>query len=147
MNTTDTIDAHRGHTRARWAGAARLRPGMGLGLLVLASLPLVLAPVPARASDEINEITWAHPTPGQVRNFVLYVSPVEGSVQSARQIDLGKPPGESSGFLSIFTAMVPLEAADFVAVGAVGFDGRLSGLSAWSQPAPSRPGQPVVVEP
>lgn len=127
--------------------APRAARWIGLALVLLVSLPVILEPRPAEAADGVSEITWAHPSASQVRNFVLYVSPVEGSIEATRQIDLGKPTGEGGGFLVFFSAIVPIDATDFVAVAAVGHDGRVSGLSAWGQPQPSQPGQPLVVQP
>lgn len=94
-----------------------------------------------------HEVTWLHESPAEVTSFVLFVSPVAGSMSSARQINVGKPGGSGSGAAKFYSAFVPMDANDFVAVAAIGRNGLLSELSAWSRPQPSQPGQPLIVQP
>jgi hypothetical protein len=123
-----------------------------MGLLAFTVLATVL---PARisysadgdAADQMHEVTWLHESPNEVRSFVLFVSPVSGSTTGARQIDVGKPGGSGSGSAQFFSAIVPISSDDFVAVAAIGQNGLLSAVSAWSRPQPSQPGQPLVVQP
>jgi hypothetical protein len=111
--------------------------------------------LPAKASlsadddvvDETHEVTWLHESPAEVTSFVIFVSPVAGSTSSARQINVGKPGGSGSGTAQFFSALVPIDANDFVAVAAIGRNGLLSDLSVWSRPQPSQPGQPLLVQP
>jgi hypothetical protein len=99
------------------------------------------------AAKQMHEITWLHESPNDVGSFVLFVSPVSGSMAEARQIDVGKPGGSGSGSAQFFSALVPIASDEFVAVAAIGRNGLLSSLSAWSRPQPSQPGQPLVVQP
>ena len=120
----------------------------GIVALVVASASVFgLGAGPARAGDDLHEITWGHQTPDGVRSFVLYVSPQEGALELARRIEVGKPTGENIGFMQLYSALVPMASDEFVAVAAIGRNGLPSPLSAWSQAKPSQPGQPVVVEP
>jgi hypothetical protein len=120
-----------------------------VGLLAFTVLATVL---PARISysadgdtaDQIHEVIWLHESPNEVTSFVLFVSPVFGSTDGARQINVPNPGG--SGSAQSFSALVPIASDDFVAVAALGQNGLLSSLSAWS-PQPSQPGQPLVVQP
>lgn len=126
-------------------GRRRARPGLVLGLWLLA---VVAAPaLPAQEVASPHEIIWAHANPAVVARFVVYVSGARGDVSGARQVDLGKPAGEPSGSVQIFSAIVPMRASDFIALAAVGWDGRMSTLSSWSAVPPSRPGQPIVIQP
>jgi hypothetical protein len=117
--------------------------------LAFASLVTVLAAGASLAADEadapLQEVTWFHSTPGDVRSFVLVVAPQEGAVASARQIDVGKPISGAGG--QFFSAVVAMDAGEFIAVSAVGKNGIQSALSDWGQPQPSKPGQPLVVDP
>ena len=101
----------------------------------------------AAPGDQMHEVTWVHESPSEVRSFVIFVSPVAGSVGDAQQIDVGKPGGSGSGSAQFFSALVLVGDGDFVAVAAVGRNGLLSDLSGWSPAQPSQPGQPLVVEP
>jgi hypothetical protein len=123
--------------------------GWAAGLFVATVLATILpATISFSADDDpVHEVTWVHGSPGDVRSFVVFVSPVEGSVADARQINVGKPDGTGSGSVQFYSALVPVGVGEFVAVGALGQDDLLSGLSEWRPAQPSRPGQPLVIEP
>jgi hypothetical protein len=118
--------------------------------VVLASLATMLAAGASIAADgagaDLHEVSWFHSTPGEVSKFVLFVAPEQGAVELARRIDVGKPTGKA-GDKQFFSALVEIGVDEFVAVGAVGKNGIQSALSAWGQPQPSKPGQPLVVDP
>jgi hypothetical protein len=116
---------------------------LGLALGLLGTLPSVAA----TSDQELHELTWAHPNPVQVSRFIVFVSPVRGESASARQVEVGKPDSTSSGSFHFFSAIVPLDHEEFVAIGAVDNAGVLRSMSDWSAVPPSRPGQPLVVEP
>jgi hypothetical protein len=101
------------------------------------------------ASLPLQEVVWAHPTPGRVQGFVIFISPVAGVDTAARQIDVGKPAGVSmgSGAMWAFRAIVPAAYDEFVAVAAIAPDGTRSPLSSWSVAAPTAPGQPLLIQP
>ncbi len=136
-----------GRVRNGWVGVPRQRGK--LGLLFSLSLGMLGAlPNPAAADEvELHEVTWAHPSPAQVSRFVVFVSTVRGDTSSARQVEVGKPAGSSSGSLQFYSAIVPVDHEEFVAIGAVDNAGVLAAMSNWSAVPPSRPGQPLVVEP
>jgi hypothetical protein len=123
--------------------------GWAAGLIATAVLATILPATISHAADEgpVHEITWVHASPGEVRSFVVFVSPVDGSVAEARQINVGKPGGTRSGSVQVYSALVPVGVGEFVAVAALGRNDLLSGLSEWSPAQPSRPGQPLIVEP
>ena len=109
---------------------------------------LAASPSPARAAGEVpHEITWAHSSPALVERFVIYVSPVNGDVGSARRVDVGKPVSQTIGTMQLYSTIISINLDHYVAVGAIGFNGVASGLSAWSAGPPSRPGQPLIVTP
>jgi len=97
----------------------------------------------------LQEVTWAHPTPGWVQGFVIFVSPVAGLEDATRQITVGKPAGRSmdNDGMWAFTAIVPAAYDEFLAVAAVGPDGTHSPLSSWSVVVPTAPGQPLLIQP
>jgi hypothetical protein len=153
MNTTRRrLDGQAVQTIATGERERRWVAHWMMGLLAFTVLATVL---PARisysadgdAADQMHEVTWLHESPNEVRSFVLFVSPVSGSTTGARQIDVGKPGGSGSGSAQFFSAIVPISSDDFVAVAAIGQNGLLSAVSAWSRPQPSQPGQPLVVQP
>jgi hypothetical protein len=153
MNTTQRrLDGPSAQTIATGARERRWPAHWAMGVLAITVLATVL---PARISysadgdavDPMNEVTWFHTSPNDVRSFVLFVSPVSGSMAEARQIDVGKPGGSDSGSAKFFSALVPIAIGDFVAVAAIGQNGLLSDVSDWSTPQPSQPGQPLVVQP
>ncbi|MBY0401574.1 hypothetical protein K2X89_14865, partial [Myxococcota bacterium] len=74
-------------------------------------------------------------------------STVKGDQAGARRVDVGKPESQPSGTVQVFSAIVPIGSSEFVAVAAVGYDGRMGALSGWSAVPPTRPGQPIVIEP
>ena len=107
------------------------------------------APLQLPLQLPLQEVIWAHPAPGRVQGFVIFISPVEGPDDAARQIEVGKPAGVSmgSGAMWAFRAIVPAAYDEFVAVAAVAPDGTQSPLSAWSVAAPTAPGQPLLIQP
>lgn len=117
--------------------------GVGLAAAFFCGVPVL-----ARAGeDRLHEITWAHQQPAQVSRFVVFVSSERGDTAGARQVEVGKPAGTSSGTYQFYSAIVPVGSDEFVAVGAIGQNGVLGGISAWSAVPPTRPGQPLVIEP
>lgn len=106
------------------------------------------APSSARAqAATTHEVTWAYANHADVARFVVFVSSVDGDQSGARQINVGKPPGQlhAGALLQYFSAIVSVSVDEFVAVGAVGHDGSLSTLSGWSPLPPSPPGQPLLI--
>ena len=96
----------------------------------------------------MHEVTWAHNAAGDVQNFVVFVSTVKGDQANARQINVGKPTGQTNaGSLEMFSAIVAVELDEYLAVAAIALDGSLSELSAWSGVPPSPPGQPLLMVP
>lgn len=141
-----------GPTGRRWIGAASrpiTRVGVGRGLVGCIFLFLMAIPGLAFAAGEtsMHEVIWAHPDPLAVKRFIVFVSATKGDQAVARRVDVGKPDGEPSGTVQIFSAILPVAADEFVAVAAVGYDGRMGALSSWSGVPPTRPGQPIVIEP
>jgi len=123
-----------------------------VGIVAFSVLSMLLLLLPAGISysadgDTTHEVTWLHESPAEVTSFVIFVSPVEGSTSSTRQFNVGKPGGSGSGTAQFFSALVPIDVNDFVAVAAIGRNGLLSDLSVWSRPQPSQPGQPLLVQP
>lgn len=106
-----------------------------------------LSPNAASAQEQLTEITWAHPAPQRVSRFVVMISPTGNASSETRRVEVGKPAGESSGPMSFYTALIPISNDDYVAIAAVGIDGLMSSMSSWSAVQPSRPGQPLVIEP
>ena len=99
------------------------------------------------AGKGIHEVVWAHSNASSVSRFVLFISAVKGDRASARQVDVGKPDSEPSGSFQMFSAIVAMNSSEFVAVAAVGTNGQMGALSSWGGVQPSRPGQPIVIEP
>ncbi len=97
----------------------------------------------------LQEVTWAHPAPGRVQGFVIFISPVARLDDAVRQVDVGKPAGVSmgSGGMWAFRAIVPASYDEFLAVAALAPDGTQSPLSSWSVAAPTAPGQPLLIQP
>lgn len=123
---------------------------VGFGRSLVGCVFLFLASVPGLASaagETMHEIIWAHPDPLAVKRFVVFVSAVKGDQAGARRVDVGKPVSQPSGTVQVFSAIVPIASTEFVAVAAVGYDGRTGALSSWSGVPPTRPGQPIVIEP
>lgn len=118
------------------------------GIVWVAVIPVTIAAAQAAALP-LQEVAWAHPAPGQVQGFVIFISSVAGLDDAARQIDVGKPAGVSmgSGAMWTFRAIVPAAYDEFVAVAAVAPDGTQSPLSSWSVAAPTVPGQPLLIQP
>lgn len=141
-----------GPTSERRTGAASRplgRVGIGRGLVGSIFLFLVWGAGLAVAAGEpkMHEIVWAHPNPVAVKRFVVFVAAARGDQGGARRVDVGKPESEPTGSVQVFSAIVPVASDEFVAVAAVGYDGRLGALSSWSGVPPTRPGQPIVIEP
>lgn len=139
-----TVSARQG---GRGAAMRRPRTGLllGLAVVVIGFFLSLGSPEPALAGEPLHEVTWAHGAASQVRHFVIFVSEVDGDIDIARAIDVGKPIGRASGTIQFFSAIIPAEFDDYVAIAAVAADGSLSPLSAWTGLPPSQPGQPVVV--
>jgi len=152
MNTTRSTPgtARVPNTTVTWARSFG-RPRHLTPLIGAVILWALLAVGPASAvdpvSDDLQEVSWFHPNPDEVRGFILFVSTEDGSREAARQIDVGKPSGETTENGQFFSAMVEMTVEEYVAISAIGRNGLESGLSAWARPEPSRPGQPLVVEP
>ncbi len=126
-------------------GLRRAIPGWALALL----LGSFAATPGAAAAGEIvlHEVTWGHPSPAQVSRFVVFVSRTRGQTSGARQVEVGKPASFASGTLQLYSAIVPVDHEEFVAIGAIDGAGNLGAISSWSAVPPSRPGQPLLVEP
>ncbi len=135
--TAGAVGCERPRSRTRQGIAWVLTLGLGLATLGLPSAAL--------AQTAMHEIVWAHQAPGDVQRFVIFVSPVQGNESLARQVDVGMPPGSDQGSLRYFSAIVPVALDEYVAVAAVGSDGSLSPLSAWSGLPPTQPGQPLLI--
>lgn len=121
----------------------------GLRLVMAAVVTLgslLLASSPAFAQERLFQINWAHNAPAEVRNFVILISPVEGSVEQARQVDVGLPEAQPVGSTNIYAATVSFAPDEYLAVAAVGRNGLMSVPSEWSGMPPSRPGQPLPVD-
>lgn len=114
-----------------------------MGVLLVGALP-----GPGWAADDVlHEIIWAHSSPGVVERFIVFVSPVSGATQSARRVEVGKPVSRTIGTVQTYSAILAIDPDDYLAIAAVGFNGALSGLTTWRSAPPTRPGQPVVIEP
>lgn len=119
-------------------------------MVVVAVLAMILPAGISYSADEdkTHEVSWLHESPAEVSSFVIFVSPEPGLSSTTRRFDdIGKPGGSGSGTAQVFSAMVPIGTDDFVAVAAIGQNGLLSALSLWSQPQPTQPGQPLIVQP
>lgn len=117
----------------------------GLGLLLAAGLTALFA-IPAAAQERLHQITWAHQQPETVSHFVILISPTEGQVEGAREENVGLPSSTQLGDFTLFSAMIAFEPTEFLAVSAVGHDGRRSAPSGWGSMPPSRPGQPLLAD-
>ncbi len=126
----------------------RMRGERQRGIALIATTLFLILAVgnSARADENLHEIVWGHRAPDSIQAFVLYVGPQAGDVSRARRIDVGKPNGESIGFLQLYSAIVSMAPEEFVAVAAIGLNGLTSPLSAWTQAKPGQPGQPIVIE-
>jgi len=128
----------------------RRSPGLRIAtfasVLALAAL-LFGASTAAAQAERLHQINWAHANPADVSRFVVLISPVEGSLADARQVDVGLPASEPIGSMSLYSAMVSFSADEYLAVAAIGHNGLMSVPSDWSGMPPSRPGQPLLVEP
>lgn len=135
------------HGRAEARGPGRRAGVVGalLGLLILTPFASSLSRAEEAATP--YEIVWAHPDESAVQRFVVFASSVRGDASRARRIDVGKPAGNESGVVHVFSAIVAIRSNEFVALAAVGYDGRMGELSGWSGLPPTRPGQPIVIAP
>lgn len=128
---------------AHWGHRTRLARAFAIAALITAAMPNR-----GQAADEaLHEITWLHSSPSLVQGFVIFVSPVDGSIESARRLEVGKPRVNRVGTSEMYSTIVDIHPTEYLAIGAVGYNGALSGLSSWRSAPPSRPGQPLVVEP
>lgn len=130
-----------------WIGTARRRGQLALACALSLGMLAALPESSAAGENALHEVSWAHPSPAQVSRFVVFVSPVRGDTGAARQVEVGKPAGQAVGSLHLYSAIVPIDFDEFVAIGAVDNAGMLGAMSTWSAVPPSRPGQPLVVEP
>jgi hypothetical protein len=117
------------------------------GMIVFGFLMAISFAGNVQADGRVHEVNWSYPSPGSVSRFVLFVSPVSGALDQSRQIEVGKPGGKKINNIQLFSALVPMDEDEFIAIGAVGHNGVMGPLSAWGQPQPSRPGQPLIVSP
>ncbi len=143
------ISAKKGRAGRRWRGFGTAGTML---LITFTAIAMILPGKASQAADpltpqSLHEITWIHPSPAEVRSFVIFVSPEPALVSAARQIDVGKPGGSSSTSAQFFSAIVPVSVDEYVAVAAMGQNGLLSVFSEWRPPQPTRPGQPLLVEP
>ncbi len=137
-------------TSNRLAGSGRglclvISAAVALAALLVGSSP-AFAQTSASDGERLHQVNWTHNAPGEVRNFVILISPVEGSIAEARQVDVGVPEAQLLGFTNLYTAMVSFAPDEYLAVAAVGRNGLMSVPSAWSGMPPSRPGQPLPVD-
>lgn len=113
---------------------------------VLASVGLFFSPSESFAQASTHVVRWAHDAPSDVERFVVYVSRVEGDLNSARQIDVGKPPGvPMAGPMTSYSAVIFADSDEYVAIGAISNDGVASTPSDWALLPPSKPGQPLLL--
>lgn len=117
----------------------------GRGLVSIGAVLLFLAASVVQAQERARQITWAHASPSDVRNFVVLISPEEGNASLAREVDVGKPTGTDVGASSLSSALVSFGSNDFLAVAAVGHDGQVSLASGWGAMPLMRPGQPNLI--
>ena len=134
----------------RLAGAVRalrrsIPAALALAALVLGSTA-AFGQTAVAPGERLHQINWTHNAPASVRNFVILISPVEGSVAAARQIDVGVPEAQPLGFTNLYSATVAFAPDEYLAVAAVGRNGLMSAPSVWSGMPPSRPGQPLPVD-
>ena len=138
-----TASSNRSRRRTR---ARSVLASYAVMLAMLLGCAVLWLPGSAQAAPAMHEITWSHNAAGDVANFVVFVSAVEGDQANSRLIDVGKPESQpGSGTLQTFSAIVSVELDEYVAVAAIAVDGSLSGLSAWSTLPPSQPGQPLLI--
>ena len=125
-----------------------IRGGLGvlLATALISPLTSLVVATPAFAQSQLHQITWAHAEPETVSHFVILVSETEGQVEGAREENVGKPQGDAVGRYTLFSAMIAFDPTEFLAVSAVGFDGQRSMPSDWGAVAPTRPGQPLLVD-
>ncbi|MEM9177286.1 MAG: hypothetical protein AAGC67_18895 [Myxococcota bacterium] len=116
------------------------------GALAAAFVLAAMLATPAAAQERLHQINWAHSEPETVSYFIVLVSDVEGRVEGAREINVGRPTGQAAGSFTIFSAVVAFEPDEFLAVRAVGHDGLLSAASDWGSMPPTRPGQPLLAD-
>ena len=116
-------------------------------VLAVAAFFLFGAGLSAAQEQRMHQIVWGHTAPETVSSFVVLLSPVEGSLENARRVDVGLPPAQASGILSTYAAMVSFDPDEFLAVAAIGHDGQMSLPSGWGGMQPTRPGQPLLAEP
>ncbi|MCP4907611.1 MAG: hypothetical protein GY910_21790 [bacterium] len=124
--------------------ASRRAVSAGVGI-VLAGLLLGVATAGAQ-ENRLHQIDWTHQG-GGVSRFIVLISPLEGSLAEARQVDVGLPDGVLIGSTNLYSAMVSFAADEHLSVAAVGLNGTMSVPSEWKGMPPTRPGQPLLVEP
>lgn len=113
---------------------------------MLAVVGLFFSPSESFAQASSHEVTWAHGAPNGVARFVVYLSRVQGDLDSARQVDVGKPSGAAmTGTMTSYSAVILADSDEYVAIGAIGNDGVASTPSEWALLPPSKPGQPLLL--
>ena len=114
-------------------------------ILVVGAMVWVL-PGEAHAQSTLQELSWAHSSPETVSRFIVFASMTNGDRAGARQVNVGKPANATRvGANYVYSAVVAVDLDEFVAVAAVGYDGSVSALSAWTAVPPSTPGQPLLI--
>ena len=127
-----------------WKSGSRIAL-IGVGLVLAGFL---LSPTAASAQARgSHRVLWSHDAPDEVSTFMALVWPAGGDKADATRINLGKTVDPSSGTGTHFSAMIPIASTDNVVVYAVGLNGLESPDSNLKTPAPTRPGQPVLVGP
>jgi hypothetical protein len=128
------------------AGGAASRALLAILTIFLGAVGLISLPNAAQAQTSLHEVSFAHAEPNTVARFVVFVADTQGDQAGARQINVGKPanPVLDKG-LYVYSAVVSVDADEYVAIAAVSYDGSLSALSNWSGVPPSNPGQPFYI--
>lgn len=130
--------------RPAWTG---WRPGRVVATVCAAAVLSVFAgAAPLAAEPRAHQVTWGHSAPATVARFIVYISRTEGDVEGARQVDIGKPSGQSAGSVTYYSAVVSFEEDEYLAVVAEGRDGQRSAPSTWFAMPPTRPGQPNLAD-
>ena len=151
MEGGDVIERRNQGVNGRELDGISVRRGRGrLGRAIIGCIAaswMAVASPAWSASKSVHEVVWAHSNASSVSRFVLFISAVKGDRASARQVDVGKPDSQPSGSLQMFSTIGEMSSSEFVAVAAVGTNGQMGALSSWGGVQPSRPGQPIVIEP